>query len=64
MTLDISGKRTVGDVSADAFATAGAMTPVPGGVGPMTIAMLLSNTMTSFKRRFGGGREGGAGGDH
>jgi methylenetetrahydrofolate dehydrogenase (NADP+)/methenyltetrahydrofolate cyclohydrolase len=51
VTLVVSGKRTVGDVCADAFATAGAMTPVPGGVGPMTIAMLLSNTMTSFKRR-------------
>ena len=34
-----------GDVSEDALETAGAMTPVPGGVGPMTIAMLLSNTL-------------------
>ncbi len=46
-----TGKRTVGDVAGDAVAVAGAVTPVPGGVGPMTIAMLLSNTMTSFKRR-------------
>ncbi|HXZ25248.1 MAG TPA: bifunctional 5,10-methylene-tetrahydrofolate dehydrogenase/5,10-methylene-tetrahydrofolate cyclohydrolase, partial [Nitrospiria bacterium] len=32
---------------------AGWMTPVPGGVGPMTIAMLLSNTVTSAKRAHG-----------
>ncbi|MGA1335922.1 MAG: bifunctional methylenetetrahydrofolate dehydrogenase/methenyltetrahydrofolate cyclohydrolase, partial [Burkholderiaceae bacterium] len=30
---------------------AGAITPVPGGVGPMTIAMLLVNTMESAERR-------------
>ena len=41
----------MGDVAGDAVGVAGAVTPVPGGVGPMTIAMLLSNTMTSFKRR-------------
>jgi methylenetetrahydrofolate dehydrogenase (NADP+)/methenyltetrahydrofolate cyclohydrolase len=27
------------------------MTPVPGGVGPMTIAMLMKNTLISFKRK-------------
>ena len=32
---------------------AGSLTPVPGGVGPMTIAMLLSNTLTSHARRLG-----------
>jgi methylenetetrahydrofolate dehydrogenase (NADP+)/methenyltetrahydrofolate cyclohydrolase len=29
------------------------ITPVPGGVGPMTIAMLMSNTVLSAERRFG-----------
>ena len=37
-----------GDVEFDAVAeVAGAITPVPGGVGPMTIAMLLANTLTA-----------------
>jgi methylenetetrahydrofolate dehydrogenase (NADP+)/methenyltetrahydrofolate cyclohydrolase len=41
-----SGYRLVGDVDFDAVAEkASAITPVPGGVGPMTIAMLLSNTL-------------------
>lgn len=41
-----SGHRTVGDVDFDAVREkAKAITPVPGGVGPMTIAMLLSNTV-------------------
>ena len=40
------GYRLVGDVDyAEASKTAGAITPVPGGVGPMTIAMLLQNTV-------------------
>jgi methylenetetrahydrofolate dehydrogenase (NADP+)/methenyltetrahydrofolate cyclohydrolase len=39
----------VGDVDFDAvLPVAGAITPVPGGVGPMTIAMLLVNTLESF----------------
>jgi methylenetetrahydrofolate dehydrogenase (NADP+)/methenyltetrahydrofolate cyclohydrolase len=37
--------RIVGDVSADARDVAGALTPVPGGVGPMTIACLMLNTL-------------------
>jgi len=37
--------RIVGDVAADAAQVAGALTPVPGGVGPMTIACLLLNTL-------------------
>jgi methylenetetrahydrofolate dehydrogenase (NADP+)/methenyltetrahydrofolate cyclohydrolase len=37
--------RIVGDVAYDARAVAGALTPVPGGVGPMTIACLLLNTL-------------------
>jgi len=45
-----SGSRTVGDVDFEAAKeVAGAITPVPGGVGPMTIAMLLSNTLKSAK---------------
>lgn len=46
-----SGFRLVGDIEASAKQRAGAMTPVPGGVGPMTIAMLMSNTLISFKRQ-------------
>ena len=46
-----SGYRMVGDVDFDAVSSvASAMTPVPGGVGPMTIAMLLKNTLLSFQR--------------
>jgi methylenetetrahydrofolate dehydrogenase (NADP+)/methenyltetrahydrofolate cyclohydrolase len=37
--------RIVGDVAADAATVAGAITPVPGGVGPMTIACLMLNTL-------------------
>ncbi|CAM8917533.1 unnamed protein product [Rhodiola kirilowii] len=45
------GYRLVGDVCyEEASKVASAITPVPGGVGPMTIAMLLSNTLTSAKR--------------
>ncbi|CDY17982.1 BnaC03g30540D [Brassica napus] len=45
------GRRLVGDVCyQEACKVASAITPVPGGVGPMTIAMLLSNTLTSAKR--------------
>jgi methylenetetrahydrofolate dehydrogenase (NADP+)/methenyltetrahydrofolate cyclohydrolase len=40
--------RLVGDVAYDEAAkVAGAITPVPGGVGPMTIAMLMANTLSS-----------------
>ena len=42
------GTRLVGDVAFEsASAVAGAITPVPGGVGPMTIACLLANTLTA-----------------
>lgn len=45
------GYRLVGDVHfEEAQAVAGALTPVPGGVGPMTIAMLLRNTLDSARR--------------
>jgi methylenetetrahydrofolate dehydrogenase (NADP+)/methenyltetrahydrofolate cyclohydrolase len=47
--------RLVGDVAfAECAAVAGAITPVPGGVGPMTIACLLENTVTAALRRRGG----------
>jgi methylenetetrahydrofolate dehydrogenase (NADP+)/methenyltetrahydrofolate cyclohydrolase len=46
--------RLVGDVEfASASAVAGAITPVPGGVGPMTIAVLLRNTVTAACRQAG-----------
>ena len=46
--------RLVGDVAfAEAREVAGAITPVPGGVGPMTIACLLRNTVTAACRRRG-----------
>lgn len=45
------GSRLVGDVDFDAVAEhCEAITPVPGGVGPMTIAMLMSNTVTACER--------------
>lgn len=47
-----SGYRLVGDVAyEEAVQVAGAITPVPGGVGPMTIALLLQNTLRSAARR-------------
>jgi methylenetetrahydrofolate dehydrogenase (NADP+)/methenyltetrahydrofolate cyclohydrolase len=48
------GTRLVGDVAYDeAFQVAGAITPVPGGVGPMTIACLLANTVTATRLKHG-----------
>ncbi|MGE4398380.1 MAG: bifunctional methylenetetrahydrofolate dehydrogenase/methenyltetrahydrofolate cyclohydrolase FolD [Campylobacterales bacterium] len=43
------GDKLVGDVAEDATAKCSYITPVPGGVGPMTIAMLLSNTLKAAK---------------
>lgn len=55
--FDKNGKpktRLVGDVAfASACERAGAITPVPGGVGPMTIAMLMKNTLTAAQRSAG-----------
>ena len=46
--------RLCGDVDfASAEPVAGAITPVPGGVGPMTIAMLMQNTLRCFRKREG-----------
>ena len=58
VVIDVGINRTddglVGDVDFDAIKEkASWITPVPGGVGPMTIAMLLSNTVTLAKRRAG-----------
>jgi methylenetetrahydrofolate dehydrogenase (NADP+) / methenyltetrahydrofolate cyclohydrolase len=47
------GSTLVGDVHPDAVNTAGALTPVPGGVGPMTITMLMSNTVKAARLRRG-----------
>lgn len=48
-----SGYRLVGDVAfSEAKERAGFITPVPGGVGPMTITMLLSNTVDGARRAF------------
>ena len=51
--VERNGKvRLVGDVAFDeAVEVAGAITPVPGGVGPMTIACLLANTLAAHRRR-------------
>jgi len=44
------GKRLVGDVEfAPAWERAAFITPVPGGVGPVTVAMLMQNTVKAFK---------------
>lgn len=50
---DQTGKsKLVGDVDFDRLLdVAGAITPVPGGVGPMTVTMLLANTVESYRRR-------------
>ncbi|KAJ1668118.1 tetrahydrofolate synthase [Coemansia sp. RSA 1813] len=47
-----AGYRWVGDVESEAMQRASYMTPVPGGVGPMTVAMLLRNVVISAKRHF------------
>jgi methylenetetrahydrofolate dehydrogenase (NADP+)/methenyltetrahydrofolate cyclohydrolase len=54
VVIDVGINRTedglVGDVAFDEVAEhAGAITPVPGGVGPMTVACLLRNTLTAAK---------------
>ncbi|MGE0816406.1 MAG: bifunctional 5,10-methylenetetrahydrofolate dehydrogenase/5,10-methenyltetrahydrofolate cyclohydrolase [Vicinamibacterales bacterium] len=47
------GSMVIGDVHPGVWDVAGAVTPVPGGVGPLTIAMLLANTVTAAERRAG-----------
>jgi methylenetetrahydrofolate dehydrogenase (NADP+)/methenyltetrahydrofolate cyclohydrolase len=48
-----NGSTLVGDVHPKTFELAGAYTPVPGGVGPLTIAMLMANTVRAAKMRRG-----------
>jgi methylenetetrahydrofolate dehydrogenase (NADP+)/methenyltetrahydrofolate cyclohydrolase len=48
------GNVLVGDVHPDAVQVAGALSPVPGGVGPMTITMLMSNTVKAARLRRAG----------
>jgi methylenetetrahydrofolate dehydrogenase (NADP+) / methenyltetrahydrofolate cyclohydrolase len=48
------GSTLVGDVHPEVSEVAGALTPVPGGVGPLTIAMLMYNTVKAAKMRRGG----------
>ena len=51
-TSDPRGYKLVGDVDFDAVKDkTSAITPVPGGVGPMTIAMLMANTVTAAELR-------------
>jgi methylenetetrahydrofolate dehydrogenase (NADP+) / methenyltetrahydrofolate cyclohydrolase len=45
------GSVLVGDVHPDVVNVAGAFTPVPGGVGPLTVAMLMSNTVKAASQR-------------
>jgi methylenetetrahydrofolate dehydrogenase (NADP+)/methenyltetrahydrofolate cyclohydrolase len=51
--MNRTGEGLLGDVDPDAAEVAGLMTPVPGGVGPMTIAMLLRNTVKAANYRAG-----------
>ena len=52
-TFRAKGSTLVGDVHPEVAEVAGALTPVPGGVGPLTIAMLMSNTVRAAKLRRG-----------
>jgi len=53
-TFRARGSTLVGDVHPHVAEVAGAITPVPGGVGPLTIAMLMANTVRAAKLRRGG----------
>jgi methylenetetrahydrofolate dehydrogenase (NADP+) / methenyltetrahydrofolate cyclohydrolase len=52
-TFRTKGSTLVGDVHPEVAEVAGAITPVPGGVGPLTIAMLMANTVKAAKMRRG-----------
>merc|ERR1712216_895282 len=45
-----SGQRLVGDCAPEVAEVAGYLTPVPGGVGPMTVAMLMENCLEARRR--------------
>jgi methylenetetrahydrofolate dehydrogenase (NADP+)/methenyltetrahydrofolate cyclohydrolase len=51
LDFDKKGSTVVGDVHPEVALVAGALTPVPGGVGPLTIAMLLKNTLIAARHR-------------
>jgi methylenetetrahydrofolate dehydrogenase (NADP+)/methenyltetrahydrofolate cyclohydrolase len=51
--FDKRGSTLMGDVDPAAFAISGAYTPVPGGVGALTIAMLMANTVKAARLRRG-----------
>ena len=48
-----NGTRLVGDVSPQVAEVAGWLSPVPGGIGPMTIAMLMANTVKATELQHG-----------
>jgi len=50
-TFERRGSLVVGDVHPEVADVAGALTPVPGGVGPLTIVMLLRNTVRAAEAR-------------
>jgi methylenetetrahydrofolate dehydrogenase (NADP+)/methenyltetrahydrofolate cyclohydrolase len=52
-TFRNKGAVVAGDVHPEVAEVAGAISPVPGGVGPLTIAMLMANTVKAAKRRRG-----------
>jgi methylenetetrahydrofolate dehydrogenase (NADP+)/methenyltetrahydrofolate cyclohydrolase len=54
-TFRSKGSTLVGDVHPEVVEVAGAITPVPGGVGPLTIAMLMANTVKAARMRRGSG---------
>jgi methylenetetrahydrofolate dehydrogenase (NADP+)/methenyltetrahydrofolate cyclohydrolase len=57
-TFRKKGSTLIGDVHPEVAGVAGAITPVPGGVGPLTIAMLMFNTIKAAKMRRGKQRAG------
>jgi methylenetetrahydrofolate dehydrogenase (NADP+)/methenyltetrahydrofolate cyclohydrolase len=54
-TFEAKGSTLAGDVHPEVAEVAGALTPVPGGVGPLTIAMLMANTVKAAKMKQGQG---------
>jgi methylenetetrahydrofolate dehydrogenase (NADP+)/methenyltetrahydrofolate cyclohydrolase len=53
-TFERRGSVVIGDVHPEVAEVAGALSPVPGGVGPLTIALLLKNTLRAAEARFSG----------
>ena len=54
-SFQAKGSTLIGDVHPEVAEVAGAITPVPGGVGPLTIAMLMFNTVKAARMRRGSG---------